>query len=57
MRGVVFKFCLDASAVEVEIDTHGAMYERRPIAGAMHKSRRVHNFQEYEQIQKYVLGF
>ena len=37
MRGVVFKFCLIASAVEVEIDTHGAMYERRPrtsITGA-----------------------
>ena len=37
MRGVVFRFCLIASAVEFEIDTHGAMYERRPrtsITGA-----------------------
>ena len=30
MRGVVFKLCLIANAVEVELDTYGAMSERRP---------------------------
>ena len=30
MRGFVFKVCLIANAVEVEIDTYGAMHERRP---------------------------
>ena len=50
MRGVVFKLCLIASAVEVDLDTYGAMYERRPgtsITGAggraaVPKSRRTH---------------
>ena len=32
MRGVIFQFCLTVYALEVEIDEHGSVFNRRPTS-------------------------